>query len=262
MWRTSLCMIHQEYIFRHRSACTTLAESGQEYLTSGKEYTEPCKTQWDEGTKGKNRSLSRTGPAPSGWGNWSKGLILTSRQLSESEEKHLRLRVKQLIYGSLNGMRIRHSLPQAHIPWTGILVSWKAQQLGAGVKELWSNPRVRGAVGCGETDWGDVREEIMVGNTSGGKPSSHGKGVTAESSVGGGAITIASLPTCQNWQLNNREAGPSNTWHTKLQSRTPPRVLLSVTDAPELQSRIPARGAPLCAWFTEQQRRNPGKGAL
>ena len=27
--------IHQEYIFRHRSACRTLAESGQEYLTRG-----------------------------------------------------------------------------------------------------------------------------------------------------------------------------------------------------------------------------------
>ena len=33
--------IHQEYTFRHRSA----AESGQEYLTRGKEYIEPRKTQ-------------------------------------------------------------------------------------------------------------------------------------------------------------------------------------------------------------------------
>ena len=31
--------IHQEYTFRHRSACRTPAESGQEYLTSGKEHT-------------------------------------------------------------------------------------------------------------------------------------------------------------------------------------------------------------------------------
>ena len=37
--------IHQKYTFRHRSACRTAAESGQEYLTSGKEYVEPCKTQ-------------------------------------------------------------------------------------------------------------------------------------------------------------------------------------------------------------------------
>ena len=32
--------------------------------------------------------------------------IPTSGQLSESEEKHLRLRVKQLICGSINRMRI------------------------------------------------------------------------------------------------------------------------------------------------------------
>ena len=35
--------INQEYTFRHRSACRTPAESGQEYLTSGKEYIEPGK---------------------------------------------------------------------------------------------------------------------------------------------------------------------------------------------------------------------------
>ena len=36
--------IHQEYTFRHRSACRTPAENGQEYLTSGKEYIELHKT--------------------------------------------------------------------------------------------------------------------------------------------------------------------------------------------------------------------------
>ena len=51
----------------------------------------------------------------------------------ESEEKHLRLRVKQLISGSLNGMGIRQSLPQPYIPRTGTQVPWKVQQLGAGV---------------------------------------------------------------------------------------------------------------------------------
>ena len=30
--------VHQEYTFRHRRACRTPAESGQEDLTSGKEY--------------------------------------------------------------------------------------------------------------------------------------------------------------------------------------------------------------------------------
>ena len=70
--------------------------------------------------------------------------------MSESEEKYLKLSVKQLICGSLSGMRIRQSLPKPYIPGTGILVSWKAQQLGAGVCGLWSNPRVRAAV-----DWRD-----------------------------------------------------------------------------------------------------------
>ena len=40
----------------------------------------------------------------------------------ESEEKHLRLRVKQLICGSLNGMRIRQSLLQSYIPQAGTQV--------------------------------------------------------------------------------------------------------------------------------------------
>ena len=56
----------------------------------------------------------------------------TSGQLSESDEKYLRLRVKQLIWGSLSGMRIRQSLPQPYILWTGMQVPWKVQKLGAG----------------------------------------------------------------------------------------------------------------------------------
>ena len=55
-------------------------------------------------------------------GGGSRGPIPTSGQLSESEEKHLRLRVKQLICGSLNGMRIRQSLLQPYIPQTGTQV--------------------------------------------------------------------------------------------------------------------------------------------
>ena len=47
------------------------------------------------------------------------GTIPTAGQLSESEEKHLRLSVKQLICVSLNGMRIRQSLPQPYTPQTG-----------------------------------------------------------------------------------------------------------------------------------------------
>ena len=57
----------------------------------------------------------------------------TSEQLSESEEKHLRLRVKQLFCGSLSGMRLRQPLLQPYIPRTGTQVTWKVQWLGAGV---------------------------------------------------------------------------------------------------------------------------------
>ena len=35
--------IPQEHTFRHRSACRTSAQSGEQYLTSGKEYIEPRK---------------------------------------------------------------------------------------------------------------------------------------------------------------------------------------------------------------------------
>ena len=71
-------------------------------------------------------------------------------------------------------MRIRQSLPQPYISRAGTQVSWKGQQLGAGGQGLWSNPSVRAAVDCGETDQGDVREEVMVGISYGGKPGSHG----------------------------------------------------------------------------------------
>ena len=39
---------------------------------------------------------------------------------------------------------------------------------------MWSNPRERAAVDCGKTDQRDVRKEIVVGNTCGGKLGSHG----------------------------------------------------------------------------------------
>ena len=64
-------------------------------------------------------------------------------------------------------MRIRQSLLQPYVPQM-------AQQPGAGVQGLWSNPRARAAVDCREMDLGDVREEIVVGNACGGEPDSHG----------------------------------------------------------------------------------------
>ena len=40
---------------------------------------------------------------------------------------------------------------------------------------MWSNPRARAAVDCGETDGGDVREETVVRNACGGKLGSRGR---------------------------------------------------------------------------------------
>ena len=39
---------------------------------------------------------------------------------------------------------------------------------------MWSDPRARASVDCGQMDPGDVSEEIVVGNARGGKPGSHG----------------------------------------------------------------------------------------
>ena len=106
-------------------------------------------------------------------GELKRGQIPIVGQLSESEEKHLRLRVKQLICGSLSGMRIRQSLSKPYICLVGTWVSWKGQQLGTEVQGLWSKPTVRAAVDCRQRDRGDVREEIVMGNACGGKPGSH-----------------------------------------------------------------------------------------
>ena len=217
--------IHQECTFRHRNACRTPVESGQEYLTSRKEYIEPCKTRQDEGTRGGNRSVSRTGPALGGLGIWSRGPIPTSGQLSESEERHLKLRVKQLISGNLNEMRIRQSLLQPYIPQTGKRVPRTGQWLGAGVKGLWSNPRrallltvKRRIEGMwGRRLWWEMEES---------QAAMEARRYCWVMYRGWNHHHSLSPPTCLHRQLNNREAGPSNAWYAELQSRTPPRVSL------------------------------------
>ena len=52
-------------------------------------------------------------------GELKQGSDPTSGHFSESEGKHLRLSVKELICGSLNGMRIRQSLLQPYVPLEG-----------------------------------------------------------------------------------------------------------------------------------------------
>ena len=71
-------------------------------------------------------------------------------------------------------MRIRQSLLQPNICQAATWVCWKGQWLGAEAEGLWSNPSVRAAVNCRKADQGDVMEETVVGNASGGKPGSDG----------------------------------------------------------------------------------------
>ena len=52
--------IHQEYTCRHKSVCITPAESRQEYLTSGREYIEPRKTQDQALSPGSRSTDSKT----------------------------------------------------------------------------------------------------------------------------------------------------------------------------------------------------------
>ena len=64
---------------------------------------------------------------------------------------------------------------------------------------------MRAAIDERETDGGHVREEIEGEKSCGGSQAA----MTAESREGGGAISIAS-PYRPPWQVNNTEAGPSN----------------------------------------------------
>ena len=68
MWNISLSMDTSGTHLQTQKDLQTPAESRQEYLTTGKQYVEPCKIWLDEGPWGKNRSVGRTRPL-SRWGN-------------------------------------------------------------------------------------------------------------------------------------------------------------------------------------------------
>ena len=97
---------------------------------------------------------------------------------------------------------------------------------------MWSNPWERAAVDCREIDRGGCEGGDSCRKCLWRKARQPWKqGDTAESHVGGGTITIASLsPHPRFRQLNNREAGPSKAWHAELQSRAPARGPLCVPD--------------------------------
>ena len=119
---------------------------------------------------GKNGSVSRTGPALGRWGNWSRGPIPTSGQLSGSEGKHLRLRVRELICGSLNGMRTdspchSHRYPRrcggwelefrdcGAIPGQGLVLTVERQIEGVWGRRLWWEMPVEESQAAIEARW-------------------------------------------------------------------------------------------------------------
>ena len=69
----------------------------------------------------------------------------------------------------------------------------------------------RAVVDCGETDQGDVREEIVVENACGGKPGSHGSKAILLSHARGWSHHRSLSLHVPHRQLNSRDAGPSNT---------------------------------------------------
>ena len=68
---------------------------------------------------------------------------------------------------------MRQSLPQPYKPWTGIQVPWKVQCWELEFRDCGAIPG-RADVYCGETNQGDVREEIVLGDACGGRLGSHG----------------------------------------------------------------------------------------
>ena len=160
-------------------------------------------------------------------------------------------------------MKIRQSLPQPyrHTPerdadllegaaaggWSlGIVV----QSQGKGCCWL-RRDKSRGCVGgdCGRKClWRKARESWKQGDI-------------AESRVGGGAITTASLSpkaSIHSWTMERLAQSPDA---LNYREGPHPGCPFSAWCA-DLQSRTPARAAPLCAWPMEQQRRTPSKGAL
>ena len=86
------------------------------------------------------------------------------------------------------------------------------------------------------------------------------QGDTAESRVGGGAITIASFSPHKHQQLN-RKAGPSNQWHSELQSRSHPGFSFQALTA-DLQRRTPSGRPIYVPEWVELWRKTDQRGLL
>ena len=79
---------------------------------------------------------------------------LEAEETVQGTEKHLRLRVKQLVCEHLNGMRNMETILAAAIQFPGEgcrdACPLGGAGLGAGAQGSWSDPGARSAVDCGE----------------------------------------------------------------------------------------------------------------
>ena len=165
-------------------------------------------------------------------------------------------------------MRIRQSLLLPYIPWNQTVLATAIHTLDAAVAGSWSLGIVEQSqeegccwlrrVGCEGGDYGGKCLWRKAGQP-------WKQGDPAESCTGGGAITIASIPPHQHWQLNNRETGPSNAWYTDLYCRTPgggPSMCLMHWTT----EKDPRQGSPLSAWMGGAMEKNwpkrPSDGQL
>ena len=176
----------------------------------------------------KKRRVSETGPAPGGWGNWSRGKMPISGKLFGTEGQHLTLSEHeaaslwhsewsentQTIHAAALHTPDRGSSPLEH----SVAGSWNTGTGTQGEDRYWHTQ-------------GDIREEIVAGNAFGGKPGSHGgRAMLLSHTQRAEPHWSLSLPTRQHWQLTNRErtqrGWPLNDWCAKQESRMPARGTL------------------------------------
>ena len=157
------------------------------------------------------------------------GPIPTLGQLYESEEKHLRWRVKQPICGSLNRMRIRQSLLDTYIhscrgpgrQFPRRRSDWEVKFRDCGTTPGWglllTVERLIEGMWAERLHWEMYVEESFTAMEA------KWYRVTRR---GWSHHHSLCLPTGQHLQLKSSEAGPSNAWRTELESRDTPKVLL------------------------------------
>ena len=90
-WNASLSMDASGILLQTQKGCRTSADSGQEYLTTRKEYTDPGKIRQDERRSGKKGEWAGLHLHMGGWGTWSRGQFPLSGKLCGTLEKHLGL---------------------------------------------------------------------------------------------------------------------------------------------------------------------------